>query len=508
MRSIRTNFIFIAISLLIFVSALMFMPKSISGFYQAQLLQNINLDHFENGSLGFGKSLVAYLILMKILHTILGFDIVTTVQLSGLASVLCLFCAYALLFHVVPGSKTVKIIVTLGCCFLSGPETLSGYVGAYATFLCIAIFSLIINERIKYREKFIIIILLWTCLGFFWHSLHVMTYILVAALLLCYTIPKVIRTKEFPRIFHFFALFTILFIFTWFILRESTIIQIVNLGNFELSFSTITSKGSFTEDFSFLIPDYVKYIDLTRYIGYLTVYVIMTIISIRYAILAYEKKAIPLQYTVIAALLVTDLIYIVLYFVAAGIITPRIINMLSIPLILIFVTSDIVIPSLSLNTIAKSILLILIVMPLIFTSFSVMTQYLGNSPEYNVPNGSYDNSYLWFAEHFESNQVVSDVHTGGQYQILSQVQHFGYDNKKIKINLKDLKFDSYKSIMDQRYCNSQGHVLLINKVLFDKHLTFGSLHAWDKYEPINPRVVSQNRHLQLVYNDDKILFYT
>ena len=233
----------------------------------------------------------------------------------------------------------------------------------------------------------------------------------------------------------------------------------------------------------------------------------MTIISIRYFVLAYMKKAIPLQYTIIAALLITDLIYIALYFIAAGIIAPRIINTLSIPLILVFFASGNITPPLSHNLVTKSIILILIVTPLILTSFSATTQYLSNSPVYNIPSDSYDNSYLWFAEHFESNQVVSDVHTGGQYQIFSQIRYFKYGGKEANVYLNDLRPNSYADIAHQKYRNPQGYILLINKILFDKHLTFGSLHAWDTYEPIDPRVVSQNPGLQLIYNDNKILFY-
>ena len=213
MRASRANTIFILCLLLILALSLIFMPKSISGFYQAQHLQNINLDHIEGESLGSGKSLIAYLILMKILHTILDSDIVATVQYSGLASALCLFCAYVILFSAFPGSKSVKVFLALGFCLLTGPGMLSGYVGSYATFISILIFSLIVNERIGYQKRFILLVILWACLGLFWHSMYALTYVFITALLLCYAVPEIIKTKRIPSNLLFFVLFTIMFIF-------------------------------------------------------------------------------------------------------------------------------------------------------------------------------------------------------------------------------------------------------------------------------------------------------
>jgi len=494
---------------LIFLIASLLMPKSVLGFYQAHALSNIYIPNLGIDS-GVGvniKSIVAYPALIRVLFLICDTSTLATIRIAGFSSVLAILFSYILLFRVVAGDKKTKILVAwiypIIFIFLNSASIVTGYIFGFSTILSFIIVFFFLDKRRQqnYIPLFIIALISWIALGLFWHTLQVMTYFIILSYMFISSLPDIIKTGNSTIKWNLFILLTVIFIATWIYLREDALGHVLNNPNIDIS--SLFKKGSFAGTYSFKSALPIEWIDKMRYFGYIFAYVLMGIIAIKFIVNIFRKKEVSSAYIIVTALLISGISFMLLYFIASGTTLPRILLTFSYPFLLILLNSK---SGLQIDFInkynLKKIFTLVLVIPIALTSTCTLYTYIVETPEKNLSIEMYRNSFFWIVDHSHPKRILSDSHTSGHYQIL-------YTScgiyRQYKMDASSIGSDTYKRILEIEYKNVGDSILVINTELYKKHLIFSSLQAWNKFEPIPPQCVTQNKQLNIVYDDGRIL---
>ncbi|WP_292381600.1 hypothetical protein [Methanosarcina sp. UBA289] len=501
---------------LILIATLLLLPKSLLGFYHVQVFSAIYLPNLK-GDAPFiylpnltntpFKSIIAYPIFMQILSILLRGNAIFISNITGIASILSIIFSYILFFRIMDGNHKIKSIasflypIILIC---TNPSSiLAGYVLGFSTILCFMISFSFLDERRKsnYISLFFVAFISWITLGLLWHSEYSMIYLILIIYIIISNLYNVSYNKIFS-LWNILILYTVSFLFTWFYLRENTINNILNSEQFRsISISSIFNKGSFTGAFTYnhSLQIYLEYVDIIRYLGDLLAYIIMLIFAIEFAINIFRKKNVSKNHMFLTSLFISDILFISIYFISTGTLGTRILSTFSYLLILIMLNSD---QQFSIKCLNNSNLRVLItlflIMPLILTSIFSFYNYLIESPEQNVDIDTYNSSFRWISEYTDSDMINSDAHTSGHYQLFYTLGDV-FDKKQMNFN--SLSYAKYKKIVDSTYNPSDNSLLVINEILYEKHLQFQTLEAWNTFEPLSSKYLKQNINLNEIYND-------
>lgn len=71
--------------------------------------------------------------------------------------------------------------------------------------------------------------------------------------------------------------------------------------------------------------------------------------------------------------------------------------------------------------------------------------------------------------------------------------------------MSSIGYYTYKEILTETYKNAENTILVINIELYKKHLIFMSLQGWSRLEPIAPLYIMQNKWLNVIYNDCRLI---
>lgn len=490
------------------------MPKSLLGFYHVQTFSMMYLPDFGmNSGEGSAKSLIGYLILMKVLSILCDASPLLTSILAGISSILSVILAYILLFRVGDGDKKIKIIVSFLYPIIliaSAPSSiLVGYVSGFSLILYFVILFFFITKRREhnYKSFFLMALITWITLGLFWHTVHIMTYIIIMTYVILSNIHKICIGKN-NRQWNILILFTVLFIFMWFNLRESIIENMLLTTNSPITMASFFNRGSFINNYSYEqdLYIYAELISILRYFGYILAYIIVVIFGIKFSINIIRKKDVSNIHIFLIALLISDMLFMLMYFRSTGSFGPRILITFIYPIVIIMLNSKMKNNRNWLRHISsRRIITLFLIIPLIFTGTFSVYNYILESPEQNIPIKAYQNNFEWVVKYTHSDTIISDSHTSGHYQLLHRFQRI-YETKPM--DFTDVKYNKYEEIMHHTYSPAEASLLVINEILYDKHLVFRSLDAWNTFEPLSPEYVDENRNLYRIYNDGRmVIFY-
>lgn len=493
------------------VTALAFSLRShsLGGAYQPSIVSNIFLpDLGINSYISVNPiSTIGYVSLMKIFYLVVGTDIVMSTNIAGIYSIFAIIFSYQLFLSVLPGDTNVKkFIGYIYPLLLIGLDTsiLRGYVFSFTIPLCFVILFFLLNKNTQrnYTSMFLIALISWISLGLFWHTLFTLTFILICFYLIFPYIFNPMENKTKIK-WNLFILVVVTFIFIWYSLRESTLYNLVANQHIEINFLSLFNKGSLASEYGYqsIVPVY--YIDFIRYLGYLLIYIIMGVFSLNALLKTTLSKEFVGDSVLIVVFLLSDLLFQIIYFCATKSISPRVLILLSYPLMLIIILSKSKPEQDILSNIKlKYIIATFLIFSLFITSMSGLYEYAVEKPEKRLDANIYNDNFYWVMTHSNTKYLFSDTHTIGHYQILYSNSEF---YSRDKLFYKCLDYRKYKSIVDSEFKLDKDDVLLINTELYKKHLIFGSLEAWSEYEPLNKTHISQNKNLNLLYDDGRIV---
>lgn len=500
----KNNLVTLLYFTLVLLATVLLLPKSLLGFYHVQAFSAIYLPNLEGSS----KAIIGYTILMKVLSLMFSGNVLVISNIAGIDSVLSVIFSYLLLFRIVDGDPKIKTIVSflypIVILCLAPTDILVGYVSGFSMILYFIISFFLIDERRKcnYTSLFFIAFISWVTLGLFWHTVHVMMYLIFMTYMVIFNLYNIHKYRTLPQ-WNILIVLTVSFLFMWFYLRESLIHNLLLESFSHISISSIFGKGSFAGIYAYKHNlHYMGYIDIMRYLGYLLAYTIILIFAIEYAINIIKKKDVSKTQIFLLALFISEILFLFMYFISSGSIGPRILITFSYPLIIIMLNNNRQLSVKYLNNFnIRMIITLFLIIPVILTAVFSSYNYFVESPEQNIYIDSYKNSFGWSSEYSNADVIISDAHTSGHYQLFYMLQKI-FDKKQI--DFISVSYAKYEQIVDSTYNPSDNSLLIINEILYEKHLLFQSLQAWNKFEPLSPEYIGQNTNLNKIYNDGRV----
>ena len=144
---------------------------------------------------------------------------------------------------------------------------------------------------------------------------------------------------------------------------------------------------------------------------------------------------------------------------------------------------------------------IFLLLTMAFTALSTIYIEYTQYPQYNTYFERYKPSFFWLSSHLHScGRVLSDSDTSGYYQILyTKYRVF----RLCLLYIRDIQYPTYDKLVKGIFRPSEDILIALNLELYRKHLVFGSLRAWDKFEPLSLEITLKN-NLSIIYNDHMI----
>ncbi|AKB70027.1 hypothetical protein [Methanosarcina mazei] len=493
---------------LILLAIILILPKSLLGFYHVQTFSAIYLPNLMDTKF---KSIIAYVTFVQILSLIFKGSALSISNIAGITSVLSVIFSYILLFRVIDGDTKIKSIISflypvLMIC-ASCSNILAGYVSGLSMILYFMICFFFLDERRKYNyiSLFFVALISWITLGLFWHSVYVMAYFIFVFYIVTSNLYHIRNAETFP-LWNILILLTVSFLFMWIYLREDVMGNSLNLENLRLiGLSSIFNKGSFTGIYTYNhnLQTYLGYVDIMRYLGYLLAYIIILIFVIDSSISFIRKKKVSKNQIFLITLFISEILFIFLYFISTGTFGVRVLLTFSYPLIIIMLNDNQHLCIKCLNNFNLRIIITLfLIIPFILTSAFSLYNYLTESPEQNISIDTYENSFGWISEYSCADMIFSDAHTSGHYQLSYSLKNF-FDRNQLDFCSVD--YIKYEKIVNTTYNPSDNSLLVINEILYNKHLQFQSLEAWNTFEPLSPEYIEPNIYLNKVYNDGSVI---
>jgi len=461
------------------------------------------------------KSVIAYVVLVNAISTTLNAQPLATSHIIGLLSVLLVILSYLLLLRVLPGDNKAKMVI-LGVFPIFYIALRSGLISGYMlgpTMILsfTTLFCVLYQHRYRsqnYVAIFLVLLISLLALGVFWHSMFTATFLLVASFMAVTAIPRIVRKEKLVVNWHFVAFMIAIFIVSWLYLRGPKLASILQNLNLSFDFALLFAKGSFVGEYGFKYAFPVPYADEVRYAAYILVYVMMGLVAINYFRRVFKKdrvmsSEVSLAYSLTLTFLVSDILFQLLYFIATRTLGPTILITFSYPFMLIYLNSSVGQEASFVSRLNfKKFLTAFLVIAFILTSVSSLYSYVKEDPARNLNEEMYESSFFWIAEHSRAERVLSDALTSGQYQL-----SYAYRNvfQYHRIRMSSIAYSQYQKIMNLTYRNSPNSLLALNTRLYEEHLIFGALEAWNKFEPISPGYMRRNPQLNVIYNDGRIL---
>ena len=442
---------------------------------------------------------MGYMVLIKILSLICNTDVINIICIAGIYTIITMAFYYLMLMNKIQGNSTMKMIIS--CMYpliLVGIDIsiFRGYVFGFTLPLYFIILSILLNEKMNNKQSFIIVIIAWTTLGIFWHTAQIMSYLIIVSFIILYFLLNYKHEKKFVVNLQLFLVITAILIITWISLRDAALNVIFSNIDFNINLDGFFNKGSLGGEYNYIHYSPFNFVDNFRYISYIITYAVMGFILIYVMLYYYNKRKTPNNYLLITTLLIADLLFMPIYYIVSGSVEPRILLVLSIPILILIVYDS------NINVMIKSIIIIALITPIILTSISNLYSYVSDNPEKNIPKEIYDNSFDWSINNINSTTLLSDTHTMGHYKLL--YNEYGYYQRGY-INITTVDYKIYKELVNGSYTNINNNIIIINNELYKKHLVYGSILAWTEFEPISPKSLDSNTQLKKVYDDGRIV---
>lgn len=502
----KLSYTMIVISTLLRIATI---PQSIGYAYGPAHFYNLYLPNFGIGSevsilpTAFRTLASAYTFLKVAL--VIFDDPLLIYRVLYIVQPLLTFLAFYLffgLFYWVPKSEKCRILLSSILSLIVNWPSESYLFGA----LIVGMSSLfgVVNAIIKnVKSKFVILgLLAFLALSLYWHSAHVLFFILIFVILVTFK-----RCNTFILSLLVFIISVVVWIYVRNpLLRGGIISNLLNIENY-INLTTIYlglfSKGIFVPseylyDFKSIIPEIL--IDYIRYVTYIIIFLVTI-----YALIILGRKQF-IRRRVYFALLLSTITFMLSYFIATRTIGPAPIVIFLFPYALYICISKGWFGSLLNKTKLNNktnfwkIIFIYILFSFAFSEFYYMYYDVRTNPKFSENFYDYYTSSVWISNHLTNNsKIISDAATQGYIAIwYGKYKYY----KTIKIYYKCIGNQEYIALYNGLY--NFRYILIYNIKLYEKNLALYSLEAWNKYKPLPPIIVQKNK-LNIVYNDQRIL---
>jgi hypothetical protein len=383
---------------------------------------------------------------------------------------------------------------------------MDGYVlGPSILLSFIVIFCLLYwkNSKTNYIPTFIIFLISFSVLGFLWHTLQVMTFVIIFVFVLVSYIHN--KEKDSRLSINVLLITSVIFFMIWFYYRDTQVTYILQHLQNTFDFSTLFRTGSFVGEYTFKSSYSPGYLVILRYASYIMIYVIIGTIAIKYIWDKIRHKTHSKDNStfsfIILVLLISDVLFNAAYYLATKEVGPRVLYMLSYPTLFIYLNSNDQKHNM-LSRIARGLITGVLAISIVLTGLSVTYQYLKDEPSKNIDYSVFQPGYAWIVKNTTAAQIHSDSTTSGHYQLFYTYTNT-YKNQEIKMS--SIGYKLYESVIENNYENNDDSILVINRELYEKHLKFLSLSSWDEFEPLAPEKLDSNTNVNVIYDDSIVI---
>lgn len=491
----------------------LFSPASSWGFYYSQVVSNIYAENFNFDTYAAfeGKGLFFYLVLMRSLSLICNIEPIVLTHIASASSIVMVIFVYVYFLSQFPGDKWLKVIV--GIIYPIGViiQSMSywfGYVLPYSVILMLLIVSILFYKtEVKTRIQTITaLVILWVALGLYWHSFQVLTLGIILSLFVTNLI-QINGRKKTKYNFILIFLMLALFVITWVYLREQTLYNLLSIPHIEFDISSLFNKGSFTGDCTYeSFFDPLWKLNFLRYIGYLVSFGVMGVFTTNYIFHILKREEIPKYLQIFVILFISDVIFMVLYFIATRETAPRILSVISLPLLLIILNNDTKIePDIMNNKSLRKVITVILICSMCSATPYAIYSYFEETAEKNIDMENFKSSLNWTLDYIPRSTIVSNSHTCGNYMLL-----YGYFAHWIgtqRISFKDMTHRDYLKLATIEYDNPEDEILVIGDMMYVKHLKQESIQYWNVYDPLPPACTDVNSNLTKLYSDGTVIVY-
>jgi len=478
-------------------------------------MSNIFLNNFNiESNIGLPvKGIFFYLSFMRSCFLLTNANPMNLIYISAIPTIFILIFLYIFFLRKFEGNTKIKYIVAIIYPIFSiiiTPSYWFAYVLNFSMILLFIIsYILFYKDKSNLNKEFIILnIICWIALGLYWHSFQVLTFLIIFFFFLIIFSESPKSIKLVNSYFSFFIFF-IIFIIIWFYLREQTLIILSSISEFNIDFFSLFSKGSFTGQYSFQTNNKIfEYFDFVRYFGYISIFVILGILTIKYFLIRMKKERISKCFSIIICLFFAEIGFMVLYFIETKTTAPRILSIFLFPIFLIILLSNqnhLFNNKIFNNKIINNIVLLILILSLIVSIPYSINSYFNETAEKNITFDSYSNSLNWIIKNLNDKQIISDAHSNGNFLLLFTSK--GYIERNPNLKFKVISDHFYKKIVESKIELTSNEIFIYNYQLFKKHLYYESLEYWNKYEPIKPYNLEKNQKISPIYSDGKIIIY-
>jgi len=384
----------------------------------------------------------------------------------------------------------------------------SGYVLGPALALSLttlwAFFSLW-RQRSGHWPTSVVLVLAWVTLGLTWHSLHLSTLALPVAS--CALLLPLNQIKGTHNTIATCVLMTVVAAATWICMRQDMLVAISgHLSGLSDIYGAFMWRGNLAGPYSFTSTYNATSVTVVRYATHVATYLFLMYLFLR--VFFWRpcfscRRPLAIGCIAVIGCLLGDATMQALYFAATSTVGPGFLATFTQPLLLAFVAMSVEmkhrLPGVRTAGVALSAA---IIASTILTSAAVCRYYRAEDAAWHLGLYDYETAWQWAINRSVATELLGDSATTGHMQVLRTSSKTPY---AVSLTLASMDDDDYRAALDGTLPR-RGILLAMNQALWNRHLVFGSLVAWSRYEPLERDAVSAALHAPVAYDDGTIAF--
>jgi len=351
----------------------------------------------------------------------------------------------------------------------------------------------------------VVLVLAWVTLGLTWHSMHLSTLALPVAS--CALLLLLNQTKGTYNAMATCILMTVVAAATWICMRQDMLVAISShpSGLTDI-YGAFIWRGNLAGPYSFTSTYNTTSVTVVRYATHVATYLFLGYLFLRvffWRPCSSCHRPLAIGCITVIGCLLGDVAMQALYFAATSTLGPGFLATFTQPLLLAFVTMSVEmkhrLPGVRTAGVALSAA---IIASTVLTSSAVCRQYRAEDAAWHLGLHDYETAWQWATDRSATIELLGDSATTGHMQVLRASSRTPYAASVTPVSMDD---DDYRAALDGTLPR-RGMLLAMNQALWNRHLVFGSLVAWSRYEPLERDAVSAALRAPVAYDDGTIAF--
>ncbi|AEK73091.1 hypothetical protein GQS_05965 [Thermococcus sp. 4557] len=353
-------------------------------------------------------------------------------------------------------------------------------------------------------------ILSYLALSLYWHSAGMIGFSLIVAYIIVHlTFSNKKHTIQKWGIYTYILITVISWIFIRGLTYGGAFRDVIILArNVSINYILrgVFSKGNFVpRDYifssKFFIPSEI--INFGLYISY-AIITLISVLILYHNLWQIDKASTEKTTSLLMVILLGNILFMGAYFSATFIFPPVVFQTLLYPFVVTYILSGLH----PLKNTLKIKLISLFLVGTLVASFGLGTLQIMYTSTFEDTRGEtsfdmYFPSIEWISHHIQDISIISDGNTGGYYQIILSKYHL-YETSRVKIFKWGITLRIYENLVQGKYRNEKS-LLVVNTLLFKKHLRLVSLQAWNRFKPLPSGSYIVQNNLLMIYNDNNIV---